>query len=73
MSEEDLFQTYEAKLRANQALDHAYWGNPNPTAADRAAYYARQELIARLRAHFYAEVEAKQLGDGDSHCATIGK
>ena len=73
MSREDLFKSYDAELRASQALDRAYWVNPNPTAVDRAAYYARQECVAQLRLHFYAEFEAKRLGNRDSHAATIGK
>ena len=69
----EVFQAYVAELKTSQALDRAYWVNPNPTAVDRAAYYARQEHVAQLRLHFYAEFEAKRLGNRDSYTATIGK
>ena len=62
MSDEDLFQRYDAQLKANQDLDYAYYVKPKPTTADRAAYYARQERVANLRLSFYVELEARRVG-----------
>jgi hypothetical protein len=57
MSDQDLFQAYEAELKANELLDRAYYFNPSPTTVDRAAYHRRQERAENLRLHFYAALK----------------
>jgi len=49
MSNERIIQALEEHLSASQSLDAAYYSNPNPTPADRAAYHQRQERIEALR------------------------
>jgi hypothetical protein len=73
MSEEDLFRTYNAELRATQALDLVYYVNSNPSSVDRAAYYQRQERTANLRSDFYAQLEARrsQHPDNQNEARTV--
>ena len=59
---------YEAKLALIAALDRAYCLNPEPTAAERANYYKRQEIRERIRAQFYAEL--RRFGAGISPCGS---
>ena len=52
MSSGSLLQIYEADLSNLDRLDRAYYGKPNPTRAERAAYEHRKQLRETLRSHF---------------------
>jgi signal transduction histidine kinase len=54
MNPDKILQALEAHLRASQPLDAIFCNNPNPTRADRAAYYEREERAEALRNLFDA-------------------
>jgi signal transduction histidine kinase len=49
MNPDRILDALETHLRASQPLDAIYYNNPNPTTADRTAYYERQERAEALR------------------------
>ena len=55
-TEHEICRRYESQLAEMAALDRRYYINPNPTLADRAAYAARQALLADTRSRFYSEI-----------------
>lgn len=54
MNADEILEALEAHLRESQPLDAIFYTNPNPTTADRAAYFRRQERAEALRHLFDA-------------------
>lgn len=62
MSDENLIQRYEARLREMERLDRDYYGRRDPSPAERAAYYRRKQRAEEMRTRFYAELHERQSG-----------
>jgi hypothetical protein len=54
----EILLSYEAELRAVDALDRSYYQNPNPSVADRMAYYERQEHLEGVRIRLCDKLES---------------
>jgi len=57
-TERDICRRFEVQLAEIDALDHAYYTNPDPTLKDRRDYYAREQLREQTLLRFYAELDA---------------
>lgn len=55
-TQDEISSRFETQLDAIATLDHAYYTNKAPTAEDRAAYFARQVELERVRACMYQEL-----------------
>jgi hypothetical protein len=64
MSDENLIEKYAASLRQLELLDRNYYANPEPNAAERAAYNRRKQRAEEMRTRFYAALQESRSSEG---------